>query len=619
MNLVCLFALISTFILSGCSADSGGGGGSIAGLLAPSPTPSPTPSPSPTPTPTPNSNPILPTPTPTPPPAPAISAFHLVHGTTGVFIRLLSANDTIDLNLHGTDLSIQAIANTATTQVSFVMGAHSLTDSASDFFLQGDNHKFTFGEQSYTLQATPASTTVNVTVTGSASSISFSVKKGIHDPSIYPVASGCPQPQSVDAKNKWYIDPVNGNMANTGGIDDPWSSLTTVIDTKLATKNGVGADVNAAAPVKPGDIIYLRSGNYGVIDLNDVTGLRQAYNTDFITIKAQVGHTPIFTHLFLQASSKFVFDGIKITKTAAGILFYAINHGFWGNIDNVIIANSNLISMEDISGYNAAAYVANTPHGVNVHGTCMTVYNNTIRNVAFGIQSSAQSASLQNNNIRGFGGDGIQFTGNNTIVKKNRIANNYDVDANHSDGIQSFIGSGVIENLIIDSNIIYEEDDPAKPFKGGLQGIGLFDGFYNNVVITNNVVVVEATHGIAIYGFNNLLIANNTVAGGGTQHIFARHHKDNRPSDGWIIKNNLAELISIDSSFGGTGTSSNNIVYTDPNDHFMAADYVNRIYDFSLKAISSALGAGTATDAPTVDITGANRGNPPDVGAYERP
>ena len=114
-------------------------------------------------------------------------------------------------------------------------------------------------------------------------------------------------------------------MANDGSIGKPWRSLAEVIANNLiATSKYVNpsADVdhkgptqaiNVGAPIHAGDTIILLSGNHGTINLTGV-------NSDFITIAAGVGETPILNSLVVKAGSKWLFRGLKVQGLAFRLL-----------------------------------------------------------------------------------------------------------------------------------------------------------------------------------------------------------------------------------------------------------------------------------------------------------
>ena len=71
----------------------------------------------------------------------------------------------------------------------------------------------------------------------------------------------------------FYIDPVNGSDAGDGSATNPWRSLQALFDDGLIEtqdwpdypyQDGMQlVTVNAGAPVRAGDTIWLRSGYYG--------------------------------------------------------------------------------------------------------------------------------------------------------------------------------------------------------------------------------------------------------------------------------------------------------------------------------------------------------------------
>ena len=162
--------------------------------------------------------------------------------------------------------------------------------------------------------------------------------------------------------------------------------------------------------------------------------------------------------------------------------------------------------------------------------------------------------------------------------------------------------------------MIMQTTDPNRPLQGHLQGIGFFDGMYDNIRVTNNVVIVTQYHGIALYGVRNAFVANNTVVGSDNPWLAVVSHKDGTPSTATVI-NNLTGDLRFDDT--GTFEVSNNMEISNHQDHFLIYDPTNQIYDLRLKATSSAINAGSSNGAPTADILGNVRDSQPDCGAYE--
>jgi len=264
------------------------------------------------------------------------------------------------------------------------------------------------------------------------------------------------------------------------------------------------------------------------------------------------------------------------------------------------------------------------------------IADSTITNVKMGIDIGGTFNTIKGNRIQNFTIDGMRALGNDILIENNYISDNYNIDDNHDDGIQSFTYADPIARVTVRGNKIVETTDPNRPFKGSLQGIGCFDGMFEDWLIENNVVVVNQYHGIALYGAINCKIINNTVLD---------QKPDQTPASTWItiephkkyaneldpdlkayyqgrdnlVRNNLASFI-IDSPRAGTFDNNKALASID-----FAIYFVNYPFDLHLKAGSPAIDAGTNTGASTFDADGVARpvdgdGNGSSIvdwGAYE--
>jgi hypothetical protein len=132
------------------------------------------------------------------------------------------------------------------------------------------------------------------------------------------VYSGCAVPPTTP-RYVWYIDPVHGKTPAAGGNGSqaaPWNSLPGIIGSVPVTGyprpllstvpyshvTAAGrvdiADTVGNPPVGPGDTIMLMSGNYGDIAIGEY--LQQVVNSDFVTVEAAPGQTPVFSTLPLD-------------------------------------------------------------------------------------------------------------------------------------------------------------------------------------------------------------------------------------------------------------------------------------------------------------------------------
>src|SRR5271170_5663986 len=134
---------------------------------------------------------------------------------------------------------------------------------------------------------------------------------------------GCPPPPAPTG-NSWYVDPVNGSMSGDGSAAHPWHTLAEMVNANLISSyrySGKGGynygagtlyQLNPSGQIKAGDIIYLMSGNHGVVNLHGFE------NSGFITVQAAPGQTPVISCLSAAGASNWVFRGITFQNTCTG-------------------------------------------------------------------------------------------------------------------------------------------------------------------------------------------------------------------------------------------------------------------------------------------------------------
>jgi hypothetical protein len=429
----------------------------------------------------------------------------------------------------------------------------------------------------------------------------------------------------------FYVDPESGSISGDGTSQDPWSTLQEVIEAGLIeTQEGVDYPYewgmplqtkNAGAPVTAGDTILLRSGYHGSIEI------LRAYNTDYITIAAEQGHTPQARNISLTAAAKWVIGGLTLSPEFASTydpttLVSVVSHNWSGPSREVVVENCTMYSMADASGWSSDDWNNLTCNAIGVSGVKVTVRNCYAKNVDFGISVSGDSCLVERCTVENFAGDGLRGLGDYDRFYHNTVMNCYDVNANHDDGFQSWsvgaggVGTGVVLGVELVGNTIINYTDPNQPFRGTLQGVGCFDGFFEDWVIENNVVITDHWHGITLLGARNCRIVNNTVcdlntASPGPPWISIDDHKDGTASSGCIIRNNLTSDITA----GAGVTEDHNIIIQNPDDFFV--DYA--ACDMRLKAGCDAVDAGSPDLAPSTDMVGTVRPQDGgyDVGAYE--
>jgi len=432
---------------------------------------------------------------------------------------------------------------------------------------------------------------------------------------------------------EFYVDPQTGKPGNDGSKDRPWASLQELFDNglietqtweSLPYKPGVKlVRKNVGAPVRPGDTIWLRTGNYGRLMI------QACYNGDFITIAAQEGHTPRFESIHIQSGSHWVLKGLHVSPEYGDgknrrTMIRLESHGWRGPIHDIVIENCRLQSAEDTSKWSAEQWNALACDGILADGERITVRRNYLKNVNFGISMAGPHCLVEHNVVENFAGDGLRGLGDYDVFQYNVVKNCYDVNANHDDGFQSWsvgpggVGTGVVKGIVLRGNTIINYEDPNQPHRGTLQGIGCFDGMYEDWVVENNVVIVDHYHGITMGGAVRCRIVNNTVLDPNTLRpgpaaIRIDNHKNGMPSRDCIVRNNLASALF---ARGDNMQVDHNLVIENPKAFFVDADR----YDLHLRENAPAIDAGSPELAPAQDADGTRRpqGKAVDIGAYER-
>ena len=434
-----------------------------------------------------------------------------------------------------------------------------------------------------------------------------------------------------------------------------------------ATPTTFASILNAAAA---GDVIRLNSGAYGAVSIAN-----RKYE-QFLTIEAGPGQTPVLSSLTVSGASHLVFSGLTVnangprSKSPNGILVNLASS------NNIVFENSIVESTSGTYPWKSMGTVLNATiapsDGVNAaQDYCMALTGNQIRNVFNAIYvggdevgTDGQNYVVSGNKIDHFAGDGIDHSATNIIIAGNRITNGLDICESkciHNDAIQGWNWDDKLgitnKNVVIDGNFIQSQTVANLPFAVALQGITIFDGFWQNVSITNNVVLVSSNTGIGIAGVNGLHIVNNSVmdiplngaaqslmywmytgmtwiTAGGTTH-------EGGATTNVVVRNNIAPLIAASAAASGncpvtesfcSHTANPNVVSDhnlslvqtsySPQTVFTTVNAATAQYNLELKGTAPtnpAIGTGSASLMPATDILGHTRSGAPDLGAYGVP
>lgn len=467
---------------------------------------------------------------------------------------------------------------------------------------------------------------------------------------------GCAEPPSSAGRHSFYVDPEKGDKANDGSAERPWRTLAEVLDpanhlvaTQSYLRYAAGdrslSAVNPDGPIKPGDVIYLMSGDHGS------PVLKGYFNDAFITVEAAPDQKPVVGQFKIAGASHWIFRGLKFQGAGVATAPYEplVNVGFndnWGLTDNIIFDSNTMTTEDDTASWTDVDW-AKKPYylALNTNAVCTTLFNNHFINVrtGIGIGWTASKTNVQGNLIEHFGADGIDTTASDVTIRGNiiRYGQHTPSEPDHPDGIQGWTAKDATNrNVIIDANTIVN----TPSFGDLLQGISIFDGKWDGLVVSNNVVITNAWHGIALYGVANALVVNNTVAPSNPQRfptwIMVHDSKDKTHSRNVVVRNNISAqlLISGDNVTIDHNIAQNTIAIPGGNKSkyykkgavgvgnvvepsiyltLTKVDNASSVYDLRPKADSRAIEAGNSDRAPPVDITGKPRVAPIDIGAYE--
>ncbi len=238
-------------------------------------------------------------------------------------------------------------------------------------------------------------------------------------------------PQTKALAATYYLDANNGNDANPGTSEQPWKTLNRA----YALYGGAGTKVTE------GDTVLFRNGDYGKFREAAETEAQLRYRNDWITYKADSGHTPTLTNIIVANQDKWgeiehgrsylIFDGFNISD---GIVLKHTSY--------IQIRNCNITRTPMPYGGFYAPYFAGDAIGINATVT----HHGTIENCVF-------SYLTRGIRVGAYGGDYWTIR-NNTI-------HHYAEDAIRPEGAS---------HLLIEGNLIYDTNPYRTGF--GLEGTG---------------------------------------------------------------------------------------------------------------------------------------------------
>lgn len=189
-----------------------------------------------------------------------------------------------------------------------------------------------------------------------------------------------------------------------------------------------------------------------------------------------------------------------------------------------------------------------------LRGPRSVIRNNAATGVYFGFGVAGRSSEIFGNLVFGFAGDAFRATDDNCVVIGNRATDAMQIDENHSDGVQSFKTRALLNGLVIKDNVLLEWTvRPDNPLRARMQGIGLHNGPYANVVVRGNKVASTSHNGIHLNQVENFEVTGNRVRNAdGQRGKIPRIWIDNCWGE-MALADNEAETFTLQPGLGGPG------------------------------------------------------------------
>ncbi len=167
---------------------------------------------------------------------------------------------------------------------------------------------------------------------------------------------------------------------------------------------------------------------------------------------------------------------------------------------------------DGFSNWSREDWVGAKVSSVLLDGQRSVIRDNRAIGVYHGFFLGGPSSELVANTVFGFSGDGMRVMEDNCVVIGNRITDGVHVDPTHPDALQVYKHTGPLRGLVIKDNVIKEWTvRPDNPFRIHLQGIGLHNGPYFDVVIRDNRIESTSFEGIHLHDVTNLELVGNIV------------------------------------------------------------------------------------------------------------
>ncbi len=287
--------------------------------------------------------------------------------------------------------------------------------------------------------------------------------------------------------------------------------------------NDANALREAISIARSGDTISLgKTGDYGDIRLVNKSGIRLTSRSKQLAIQATLSVDGTCNDIVIENLNLWNNNHSKkqILLVGAQSKDITIRH---------CILSSFPVSMNTLRD-RLSGKPKSWINGIRLLGNNCKVTDNIIVNVKLGIQANSLDSVLTSNIIQYFSDDAIRVQQHSIQLRNNHI---YDSVLSHSadtlprDAIKLIppehrFKGGKLRNIEIVSNIIRSQSRSTsvpKHLQGTLHGIAARDGYFVNITVEKNSIVLNSHYGIVFNGVYQLELSDNKVLAAPEHHL----------------------------------------------------------------------------------------------------
>jgi hypothetical protein len=269
------------------------------------------------------------------------------------------------------------------------------------------------------------------------------------------------------------------------------------------------------ARAQPGETIYAADGSHGVINIDGIAA--------GVTLQAETLHGAHFDRINLENTNGFNIAGVACWPTSGEPVGTNKEYSIRGlkSARRCYVSDCLFKGRVDSEGYPTwalADWRGWARGAVLLDGDDCAVYDSRAIGVRFGFALTGNRAIYNAARVFGASGDAFRAGGNDSLARNIVAADMvYMNDGNHPDAFQAFNTAAPLTGLTVENFVFLEWlnnawDSPLR-YNSGLsrfgimQGIGLHNGPYSNITLTDGYVRNNAATAIRINNADGVTIS----------------------------------------------------------------------------------------------------------------